>query len=71
MLQFQFAESLCQLSGHEGPLHRCDFSQSKEAGEALANMLKLGASKPWPEVKMDRIDFRDELRFFFFSVPGP
>ena len=37
ILQFQFAEALCQISGHQGPLHRCDFSGSKEA---LA--LKLG-----------------------------
>ena len=36
ILQFQFAEALCQISGHQGPLHRCDFSGSKEAGEALA-----------------------------------
>ena len=26
ILQFQFAEALCEISGHEGPLHRCDFS---------------------------------------------
>ena len=26
ILQFQFAEALCQISGHQGPLHRCDFS---------------------------------------------
>jgi hypothetical protein len=50
ILQFQFAESLCRISGHTGPLHRCDFSTSKEAGAALAEMLKMGASKPWPDV---------------------
>lgn len=49
VLQFQFAEALCRISGHEGPLHRCDFSGSKEAGAALAEMLKLGSSRPWPE----------------------
>ena len=49
ILQFQFAETLCDISGHEGPLHRCDFSGSKEAGEALGNMLKLGKSRPWQD----------------------
>ena len=49
ILQFQFAERLCQVSGHTGPLHRCDFSNSKSAGEELAKMLRLGRSKPWQE----------------------
>ena len=35
ILQFQFAEKLCEVSGHTGPLHRCDFSGSKEAGAVL------------------------------------
>ena len=35
ILQFQFAERLCKVSGHTGPLHRCDFSGSKQAGEEL------------------------------------
>merc|ERR1711997_237903 len=49
ILQFQFAEKLCELSGHEGPLHRCDFSGSTEAGAALGKMLQLGSSKPWQD----------------------
>merc|ERR1712080_347508 len=49
ILQFQFAAALCDVSGHTGPLHRCDFSGSKEAGAALARMLKLGSSKPWQD----------------------
>ena len=49
ILQFQFAEALCDISGHDGPLHRCDFSGSKEAGEALATMLKLGKSVSWQD----------------------
>jgi len=49
ILQFQFAATLCDISGHMGPLHRCDFSGSKEAGAALSRMLKLGASKPWQD----------------------
>ncbi len=47
MLQFQFFERLCEVSGHQGPLHRCDFSGSEEAGAVLAEMLKLGSSVPW------------------------
>jgi hypothetical protein len=47
ILQFQFAESLCQVAGHEGPLHDCDFYGSLAAGDKLASMLKLGSSQPW------------------------
>ena len=47
ILQFQFWSRLCELSGHTGPLHRCDFSGSEEAGRALAEMLRLGSSVPW------------------------
>ncbi|XP_055435571.1 angiotensin-converting enzyme-like protein Ace3 [Bubalus kerabau] len=50
VLQFQFHEALCKASGHMGPLHRCDIYNSKEAGKLLADVLKLGSSKPWPEV---------------------
>ena len=49
ILQFQFAEALCDISGHDGPLHRCDFSGSKKAGEALSKMLKLGKSRSWQD----------------------
>ena len=49
ILQFQFAEALCDISGHDGPLHRCDFSGSAEAGEALAKMLRLGKSVSWQD----------------------
>jgi len=49
ILQFQFLESLCETSGHDGPLHKCDFSGSKAAGAKLGEMLELGASKPWPD----------------------
>ncbi|XP_072602963.1 angiotensin-converting enzyme-like protein Ace3 [Vulpes vulpes] len=50
VLQFQFHESLCKASGHIGPLHRCDIYNSKKAGKLLEDVLKLGSSKPWPEV---------------------
>uniref|UniRef100_A0A7N5KD44 Angiotensin-converting enzyme n=1 Tax=Ailuropoda melanoleuca TaxID=9646 RepID=A0A7N5KD44_AILME len=36
VLQFQLHEALCKALGHMGPLHR--------------DILKLGSSKPWPEV---------------------
>uniref|UniRef100_H0UWL7 Angiotensin-converting enzyme n=1 Tax=Cavia porcellus TaxID=10141 RepID=H0UWL7_CAVPO len=49
VIQFQFHEALCQAAGHQGPLHKCDIYQSKEAGKRLADIMKLGYSKPWPE----------------------
>ena len=30
-------------------MHRCDISQSKEAGNLLASMLELGSSLPWQD----------------------
>ncbi|XP_058531303.1 angiotensin-converting enzyme-like protein Ace3 isoform X1 [Ochotona princeps] len=50
VLQFQFHEALCKASGHVGPLHQCDIYNSKIAGKLLGDMLKLGSSRPWPEV---------------------
>ncbi|XP_062988088.1 angiotensin-converting enzyme [Elgaria multicarinata webbii] len=50
VIQFQFHQALCKAAGHTGPLHKCDIYQSKEAGAILGNALKLGFSKPWPEV---------------------
>lgn len=35
ILQFQFYQSLCQVANHTGPLHTCDFYNSKEAGKKL------------------------------------
>ncbi|XP_060242521.1 angiotensin-converting enzyme isoform X2 [Meriones unguiculatus] len=49
IIQFQFHEALCRAAGHTGPLHKCDIYQSKEAGKLLADTMKLGYSKPWPE----------------------
>ncbi|HEX2780124.1 MAG TPA: M2 family metallopeptidase [Gemmatimonadaceae bacterium] len=49
VLQFQFYRSLCQASGYKGPLHRCSFYGSKEAGAKLNAMLEAGQSEPWPE----------------------
>ncbi|XP_068833322.1 angiotensin-converting enzyme isoform X2 [Capricornis sumatraensis] len=49
VIQFQFHQALCQAAGHQGPLHKCDIYQSKEAGKLLADAMKLGFSQPWPE----------------------
>eukprot|EP00096_Caligus_rogercresseyi_P012149 TRINITY_DN5005_c0_g1_i1.p1 TRINITY_DN5005_c0_g1~~TRINITY_DN5005_c0_g1_i1.p1 ORF type:complete len:671 (-),score=146.93 TRINITY_DN5005_c0_g1_i1:391-2403(-) len=51
--QFQFYKAMCLESGHyvpgdpEKPLHRCNYYGSKEAGNKLKEMLKLGSSVHW------------------------
>ncbi len=50
ILQFQFYRALCREAGHTGPLHRCSFYGSKEAGRKLQAMLAMGTSRPWPEI---------------------
>jgi len=53
--QFQFYREMCLAAGKydpqdpKKPLHRCDFYGSKEAGDKLREMLKIGSSKPWKE----------------------
>ena len=47
--QFQFHRALCQAAGFQGPLHQCSIFGSKEAGAKLEAMMRLGASRPWPE----------------------
>ena len=49
VLQFQFFEAACKISGWKGPLHRCSFYGNKAVGTKLNAMLALGASKPWPD----------------------
>ncbi|WP_276591775.1 M2 family metallopeptidase [Sphingomicrobium nitratireducens] len=49
ILQFQFYKAACDMSGWDGPLHRCSFYGNKEVGARLDAMLKMGASKPWPD----------------------
>jgi peptidyl-dipeptidase A len=46
--EFQFYRSLCRASGYSGPLNRCTFYGSKEAGDKFNQMLEMGQSKPWP-----------------------
>ncbi len=49
ILQFQFYRALCDISGYDGPAHRCSFYGSAEAGSRLNAMLEMGKSRPWPE----------------------
>jgi len=49
ILQFQFHKSLCETSGHTGPLHECSIYGSQAAGKRLGDMLALGSSKPWQD----------------------
>ncbi|MEZ4374246.1 MAG: M2 family metallopeptidase [Polyangiaceae bacterium] len=49
ILQYQFLRALCREAGFKGPLYQCTFYGNKAAGEKMMAMLKLGASKPWPE----------------------
>lgn len=60
VIQFQFHKSLCAAAGQEGPLYKCDIYQSEEAGTLLANMLKTGSSRPWPEA-MEAITGQREM----------
>ncbi|XP_055852079.1 angiotensin-converting enzyme-like [Episyrphus balteatus] len=52
ILSFQIHKKLCELSGSypKEPLHLCDISESKDAGNALKKMMKLGKSKPFYQV---------------------
>jgi peptidyl-dipeptidase A len=47
--EFQFYRAMCRESGYKGPLNRCTFFGSKEAGAKLNKMLEMGQSKPWPD----------------------
>jgi peptidyl-dipeptidase A len=49
VLEFQFYRAMCREAGHTGPLYRCSFFESKEAGKKLQTMLAAGASRPWQE----------------------
>ncbi|NP_001297119.1 angiotensin-converting enzyme 2 isoform X1 [Mustela putorius furo] len=67
--QFQFQEALCQIAKHEGPLYKCDISNSSEAGQKLHEMLSLGRSKPWTfalerVVGAKTMDVRPLLNYF-------
>ncbi len=49
ILEFQFYRALCKAAGQTGPLNRCTFFGSKEAGTRFNKMLEMGQSKPWPD----------------------
>ncbi|MDP9162251.1 MAG: M2 family metallopeptidase [Acidobacteriota bacterium] len=49
ILEFQFYRSLCREAGYKGPLNRCTFFGSKEAGAKFNKMLEMGQSRPWPD----------------------
>jgi peptidyl-dipeptidase A len=49
ILEFQFYRALCHEAGYTGPLNRCTFFGSKEAGAKFEKMLEMGQSKPWPD----------------------
>ena len=69
ILQFQFHRALCEVAGHEGPLHTCSIYASKAAGERLNNMMKMGLSNPWPQALKaltgeDRMDATAIIDYF-------
>jgi len=69
ILQFQFYQAMCRAAGHTGPLYRCSVYGSREAGRRLDAMLRLGASRPWPDALEQltgsrRIDARALLEYF-------
>jgi peptidyl-dipeptidase A len=49
VIQFQFHKALCNIAQPGVPLYKCDIDGNKIAGQKLADVLKLGSSKPWPE----------------------
>jgi len=67
--QFQFYKAMCDASGSKGPLNRCSFYGSKEAGAKLAAMLEAGRSKPWQETLKamtgtDQLDAGPMMEYF-------
>ena len=67
--QFQFFKAMCDASGYEGPLNRCSFYGSKEAGEKLNHMLEAGLSQPWQQTLKemtgtDHLDAQAMLDYF-------
>ncbi|XP_078684270.1 angiotensin-converting enzyme-like isoform X1 [Branchiostoma floridae x Branchiostoma belcheri] len=49
IIEFQFQKAMCDEAGITEPLYKCDIYNSHAAGTKLANMLRLGRSRPWPE----------------------
>jgi peptidyl-dipeptidase A len=49
ILKFQFHKILCDASGNIELLSHCSIYNSKEAGNKLKELFKMGNSKPWSE----------------------
>ncbi|KAF8795126.1 Angiotensin-converting enzyme-like protein [Argiope bruennichi] len=71
IIQFQFHKALCDATGYEGPLHKCDIYQNKKAGQLLTDMLSLGSSVHWREAmkivtqgKTDKMDATPIMDYF-------
>jgi peptidyl-dipeptidase A len=47
--QFQFHRAACRIAGWSGPLNRCSIYGNKDVGTRFQAMLRMGASRPWPE----------------------
>ncbi len=47
--QFQFYRAACRQIGWQGPLNRCSIYGDKAVGARFEAMLRLGASRPWPD----------------------
>jgi peptidyl-dipeptidase A len=67
--QFQFYKAMCDASGYKGPLNRCSFYGSKEAGAKLNAMLEAGQSQPWQQTLKtmtgtDHLDAGPMLEYF-------
>jgi peptidyl-dipeptidase A len=67
--QFQFFKAMCDASGYKGPLNRCSFYGSKEAGNKLNTMLEAGQSQPWQQTLKemtgsDHLDAQAMLDYF-------
>ncbi|XP_065643822.1 angiotensin-converting enzyme isoform X2 [Hydra vulgaris] len=60
ILQFTFHKHACKAAKYEGPLHKCSIYESKEAGKAFGDMLKLGKSKTW-QVALKQLTGSEEL----------
>jgi peptidyl-dipeptidase A len=67
--QFQFFKAMCDASGYKGPLNRCSFYGSKDAGAKLQKMLEAGQSQPWQQTLKemtgaDHLDAQPMLDYF-------
>jgi peptidyl-dipeptidase A len=47
--QFQFYRAACGLAGWTGRLNRCSIYGDKDVGKHFQAMLRMGASRPWPD----------------------